>query len=102
MRNLLIKGGTVVNADHQRRADVLCVEGVVAAVGDASLWDIPAATEILDAGRLYIMPGGIDPHTLMNFPFMGTTTVDDFYSGTAAAADGRVSAVARLGGKSDR
>ena len=41
MRNLLIKGGTVVNADHQRRADVLCVDGVIAAVGDASQWDIP-------------------------------------------------------------
>nr|WP_318382414.1 dihydropyrimidinase [uncultured Enterobacter sp.] len=88
MRNLLIKGGTVVNADHQRRADVLCVEGVIAAVGDASQWDIPAATQTLDAGGLYVMPGGIDPHTHMNFPFMGTTTVDDFYSGTAAGLAG--------------
>ena len=88
MRNLLIKGGTVVNADHQRRADVLCVDGVIAAVGDASQWDIPATTETVDAGGLYVMPGGIDPHTHMNFPFMGTTTVDDFYSGTAAALAG--------------
>ncbi|UXY09776.1 dihydropyrimidinase [Kosakonia sp. ML.JS2a] len=88
MRNLLIKGGTVVNADHQRRADVLCVDGMVAAVGDASLWELPAMTETVDAGGLYVMPGGIDPHTHMNFPFMGTTTVDDFYSGTAAALAG--------------
>ncbi|WP_421078952.1 amidohydrolase family protein [Klebsiella quasipneumoniae] len=88
MRNLLIKGGTVVNADHQRRADVLCVDGIIAAVGDASQWDIPAGTETVDAGGLYVMPGGIDPHTHMNFPFMGTTTVDDFYSGTAAALAG--------------
>lgn len=88
MRNLLIKGGTVVNADHQRRADVLCVDGLIAAVGDASLWSLPAQTEIVDAGGLYVMPGGIDPHTHMNFPFMGTTTVDDFYSGTAAALAG--------------
>lgn len=88
MRNLLIKGGTVVNADHQRRADVLCVDGVIAAVGDASQWDIPAGTDTVDAGGLYVMPGGIDPHTHMNFPFMGTTTVDDFYSGTAAGLAG--------------
>ncbi len=88
MRNLLIKGGTVVNADHQRRADVLCVDGLIAAVGDASLWSLPAQTEVVDAGGLYVMPGGIDPHTHMNFPFMGTTTVDDFYSGTAAALAG--------------
>lgn len=88
MRNLLIKGGTVVNADHQRSADVLCVDGIIASVGDASRWDIPAGTETVDAGGLYVMPGGIDPHTHMNFPFMGTTTVDDFYSGTAAALAG--------------
>jgi dihydropyrimidinase len=88
MHTLLIKGGTVVNADYQRRADVLCVNGIVTAVGDATQWDIPATTETLDAGGMYVMPGGIDPHTHMNFPFMGTTTVDDFYSGTAAALAG--------------
>lgn len=88
MHTLLIKGGTVVNADYQRRADVLCVDGIVTAVGDATQWDIPAMTETLDAGGMYVMPGGIDPHTHMNFPFMGTTTVDDFYSGTAAALAG--------------
>ncbi|MBS1204458.1 MAG: phenylhydantoinase [Proteobacteria bacterium] len=88
MCNVLIKGGTVVNADCQRRADVLCVDGLIAAVGDASQWDLPAHTEVVEAGGLYVMPGGIDPHTHMNFPFMGTTTVDDFYSGTAAALAG--------------
>ncbi|SKC23263.1 dihydropyrimidinase [Kosakonia radicincitans] len=88
MRNVLIKGGTVVNADCQRRADVLCVDGLIAAVGDASLWDLSAHTQVINAGGLYVMPGGIDPHTHMNFPFMGTTTVDDFYSGTAAALAG--------------
>jgi dihydroorotase-like cyclic amidohydrolase len=49
---------------------------------------LPITTETVDAGGLYVMPGGIDPHTHMNFPFMGTTTVDDFYSGTAAALAG--------------
>lgn len=88
MSNLLIKGGTVVNADRQHRADVLCADGVIVAVGDAAQWDLPADTRTLDAGGLYVMPGGIDPHTHMNFPFMGTTTVDDFYSGTAAGLAG--------------
>ncbi|MGM3187404.1 dihydropyrimidinase [Musicola paradisiaca] len=87
MSKLLIKGGTVVNADRQFRADVLCVDGVIAAVGDIPASDI-AGAEVVDAGGLYVMPGGIDPHTHMNFPFMGTTTVDDFYSGTAAALAG--------------
>ena len=82
MKSLLIRGGTVVNADREQRADVLCVNGVIAEVGEAL--SAPMGATILEAGGQYVMPGGIDPHTHMNFPFMGTRTVDDFYSGTAA------------------
>ena len=71
MRNLLIKGGTVVNADHQRRADVLCVDGIIAAVGDASQWDIPAGTETVDAGGLYVMPRRHRPTHPYEFPVYG-------------------------------
>ncbi|WP_315708765.1 dihydropyrimidinase [Brenneria uluponensis] len=86
--NLLIKGGIVVNADRQFRADVLCVDGIIVAVGEDAGRDAPSGAAVVDASGLYVMPGGIDPHTHMNFPFMGTTTVDDFYSGTAAALAG--------------
>ena len=86
MKPLLIRGGTVVNADREFRADVLCEDGKIAAVG-ASL-NAPADAEVLDAGGRYVMPGGIDPHTHMQLPFMGTVTRDDFYSGTAAAMAG--------------
>ena len=86
MSKLLIKGGTVVNADREFRADVLCVDGVVAAVGEKL--DVPAGTETLDAGGRLLLPGGIDPHTHMQLPFMGTVTRDDFFSGTAAALAG--------------
>ncbi len=90
MTPLLIRGGTVVNADREFRADVLCEGGKIVAVG-ASL-DVdnntPAGCEVLDAGGRYVMPGGIDPHTHMQLPFMGTVTQDDFYSGTAAAMAG--------------
>ncbi len=34
------------------------------------------------------MPGGIDPHTHMQLPTMGTVVADDFLSGTGAAAAG--------------
>ena len=34
------------------------------------------------------MPGGIDPHTHMQLPFMGTVASEDFYTGTAAALSG--------------
>jgi dihydropyrimidinase len=86
MSSLLIRGGTVVNADRAFRADVLCVDGLIAAVG--THLDAPTGTQVLDAGGRYVMPGGIDPHTHMQLPFMGTVTRDDFYSGTAAALAG--------------
>ena len=84
--SILVKGGTVVTADLTRRADVLCVDGQIAAVGDDL--DVPSGTETIDADGQYVMPGGIDPHTHMQLPFMGTVASDDFYTGTAAGLAG--------------
>ena len=84
--SLLIRGGTVVNADLSQRADVLCEGGLIRAVG-ADL-QAPAGAEVVDAGGALVMPGGIDPHTHMQLPFMGTVAVDDFYAGTAAGLAG--------------
>ncbi len=84
--SLLIRGGTVVNADSSERADVWCEGGVIRSVG-ADL-PVPAGAEIVDAGGALVMPGGIDPHTHMQLPFMGTVTVDDFYTGTCAGLAG--------------
>ena len=84
--SLLIRGGTVVNADETRRADVYCADGVVQAVGEGL--DVPAGAQVVDAGGALVMPGGIDPHTHMELPFMGTVTSDDFYTGPAAALSG--------------
>ena len=86
MTTLLIRGGTVVNADRAERADVLCIDGRVTAVGADLV--APAGATVIDAGGRYVMPGGIDPHTHMQLPFMGTVTMDDFYSGTAAGLAG--------------
>ncbi len=85
MSKILIRGGTVVNADRAFRADVLCVDGRIAEIGDAL--DATGAT-VVEAGGQYVMPGGIDPHTHMQLPFMGTVAVDDFFSGTAAGLAG--------------
>lgn len=85
---LLIRGGTVVNADREERADVLCVDGRIAAVGEGAAAQAPAGAQTLDASGQYVMPGGIDPHTHMQLPFMGTVTADDFFTGTAAALAG--------------
>lgn len=84
--SLLIKGGTVVNADTSVRADVLCIDGKIQAIG-LDL-DVPAGTEVVDADGQYVMPGGIDPHTHMQLPFMGTVASEDFFTGTAAGLAG--------------
>ncbi|EKV29246.1 Dihydropyrimidinase [Caenispirillum salinarum AK4] len=83
---LLIKGGTVVTAETTTRADVLCEDGKIVAVGENL--DAPAGAEIVDADGAYVMPGGIDPHTHMQLPFMGTVASEDFYTGTAAGLAG--------------
>ncbi len=49
-----------------------------------------AGTKVLDASGAYVMPGGIDPHTHLEMPFMGTYSSDDFRSGTRAALGGGV------------
>jgi dihydropyrimidinase len=84
--SLLIRGGTVVNADRRRRADVYCEGGLVRAV--APDLDAPAGATVIDAGGQFVMPGGIDPHTHMQLPFMGTVASEDFYTGTAAGFAG--------------
>jgi dihydropyrimidinase len=76
----------VVTAERTYRADVLTEGGVIAAIGDKL--DIPAGAQVVDAGGCYVMPGGIDPHTHMELPFMGTVASEDFFSGTTAAACG--------------
>ncbi len=79
----VIKGGTVVNADRSFTADVLIENGVITGVGN----NLNGDTQ-LDATACYVMPGGIDPHTHLEMPFMGTYTTDDFESGTRAALSG--------------
>jgi dihydropyrimidinase len=79
----VIKGGTVVTADLTYEADVLVENGVITGIGKDLKGD-----KVLDATGCYVMPGGIDPHTHLEMPFMGTYSSDDFESGTRAALSG--------------
>ncbi|MCW1933599.1 dihydropyrimidinase [Pararhodobacter zhoushanensis] len=79
----VIKNGTIVTADLTYKADVLVEGGVITQIGQGLTGD----TE-LDATGCYVMPGGIDPHTHLEMPFMGTYSTDDFESGTRAALAG--------------
>jgi dihydropyrimidinase len=79
----VIKNGTIVTADRTYKADVLIENGRIAQIGPNLKGD-----ETLDATGCYVMPGGIDPHTHLEMPFMGTYSSDDFESGTRAALAG--------------
>ncbi len=79
----VIKGGTVVTADLSYKADVLIEGGKITAIGPNLIGDTT-----LDGTGCYIMPGGIDPHTHLEMPFLGTYSADDFESGTRAALAG--------------
>jgi dihydropyrimidinase len=83
---ILIRGGTIVTAEHSFRADVLCAGGTIAAIGPDLA--APHGATIVDAGEALVIPGGIDPHTHMELPFMGTVASEDFYTGTAAGLTG--------------
>jgi dihydropyrimidinase len=82
---ILIKGGTVVSALESRKLDVLVSGEMIARVG-AGINE--AGHEVVDATGLLVMPGGIDVHTHLDMPFGGTTSADDYTTGTQAAAVG--------------
>ncbi len=82
----MIRNGTVVTATDSYVADVAIVDGKIAAIGK----DLPVENvrQVLDASGKLVLPGGIDVHTHLDMPFGGTTSADDFETGTRAAAFG--------------
>ena len=85
MSTTLVRNGTVVTAADRYQADVYIDRGVVTLIGQGL--NLPADT-VIDASGKLLLPGGIDVHTHLDMPFGGTTSADDFESGTIAAAHG--------------
>src|SRR6202008_3544321 len=86
----LIKNGTIVTATDQYTGDVLIEDGKITVIGTSL--DI-AADKVIDASGKYVLPGGIDCHTHLDMPFGGTTSADDFETGTRAAAFGGTTSI---------
>jgi dihydropyrimidinase len=93
---VLLRGGTVVDVDGERPADVLVgADGRIAAVGP-DLSSVPGAdpaAEVVDVPGRLVVPGGVDAHTHLHLPVGAVQVSDDFASGTAAAAVGGTTTV---------
>ncbi len=86
----LIKNGTIITAADTYKADILVKNGVISEIGKEIS---KIASEIIDAGEKWVLPGAIDAHTHLDAQIDGMTTVDDFETGTAAAAAGGTTTV---------
>src|SRR5215468_4651334 len=82
----MIVNGAVVTAADTYAADIGINDGKVTAIGQGLARE--NTRRVLDAKGKYVMPGGIDVHTHLDMPFGGTTSADDFQTGTIAAAFG--------------
>jgi dihydropyrimidinase len=84
----LIENGTIVTAGDTFAADLVIEDERIAAIGSRLRAVYGTFDKIVDARGKYVIPGGIDVHTHLDMPFGGTTSADDFESGTRAAAFG--------------
>src|SRR3954469_1749764 len=87
---LLIKNGTIVTATDQYKGDVFVDGEKISTIGTSLTM---AADRTIDATGKYLFPGGIDVHTHLDMPFGGSTSSDDFETGTVAAAHGGTTCV---------
>ena len=92
---VLLAGGTVIDVDGERPAEVrIGTDGRIAATG-AELVAEPGESVVDCAGR-FVIPGGVDVHTHLHLPVGQVRVSDDFDTGTRAAAIGGTTTHRRL------
>lgn len=92
MSELVITGGTVLDATGERRADVLVRDGLVADV--AANLDAPVDATVLDADGCVVSPGFVDLHVHLREP--GREEAETIETGSRAAALGGFTAVVAM------
>ena len=86
MIDLAIHGGIVVLPDLCCESDVAVDKGRIVALGTAT--SMPKAHRTVDAPGCYVLPGAIDTHVHIHWPFLAATTADDYEAASIAAAIG--------------
>ncbi|MCX6055036.1 MAG: dihydropyrimidinase [Chloroflexi bacterium] len=87
----LIKNGTIILGTESLHADVKIEGEKVTQIGKNLKVD--PAVKVIDAAGLLVLPGGVDVHVHLDLPMFGTTSSDDHYTGTKAAAFGGTTTV---------
>ena len=83
-----IRGGNIVTEAGVRRADILISDGKILAVSQDATGPDTEGAGVIDATGKYVLPGAVDIHTHMDLDVGIARVIDDFYSGTVAAACG--------------
>lgn len=95
---ILLRGGWVVNTEGiVGIRDVLIGNGAILIVSAANglipVSMLPAGTQTINCSGKYVMPGGIEAHTHLAMPFMGTVAIDGWEAGSQAAVAGGTTTV---------
>jgi dihydropyrimidinase len=84
--DLVIRGGKVVTPRETRIADVGILGDTIVRVGGPSPL---LGKRVIEAGGLFVLPGGVDPHVHLSFAGY-LSSLDDFQSGSRAAFAGGI------------
>jgi dihydropyrimidinase len=84
--SLLLRNGRIVTSTKTEQADILIEDEKIKDISPQI--PVDRAHRVIDVTNMLLFPGGIDVHTHLDMPFGGTTSSDDFETGTKAAAFG--------------
>ena len=89
----LVRGGTIVTEQEAFPGDVLIEDGRILEVARNGKGGGPVPDEVIDAAGKYVLPGAVDIHTHMDLDVGIARVIDDFYTGTVAAACGGTTSI---------
>ncbi len=91
--DLIIRNGTIISSKEGKQADLYIKNGKIDSIKECESYKEVPGAKVIDAANMLVMPGGVDVHTHLQMPFMGTHSTDDFRTGTIAAAMGGTTSI---------